>query len=86
MVICECVLSDHTLKHLEIIQNILQKNSSFSTRSDTVEILLRYIVSDIDTLSLDDLVLVDDYFSEHPAFLYAFYNDIMMSATFYFDS
>ena len=86
MVICECILSDTTLKHLKTVQNILQKDSSFSDRSDVVEILLRYIVSDIDKISLDDIVLVDDYFLEHPSFLRAFYNDVMMSATFYLDS
>jgi len=83
MVVCECILSDNTLKHLKIIQKILQKCPSFSSRTNTMEILLRYIVCDIDKISLDDLVLVDEYFLEHSAFLYAFNNDVMMSATFY---
>ena len=86
MVVCECVLSDGTLKHLETVQKILQKDSSFSSRSDVVDILLRYIVSDIDKISLNEIALVDEYFLDHPSFLSAFYNDIMMSATFYLDS
>jgi hypothetical protein len=47
-----------------------------------VEILLKYIVSDVDGISVDDLILIDDYFSVHPSFLHAFYNDFMLSATF----
>ena len=83
MVVCECILSDNTLKHLKIIQKMFQKCHPFSSETNTMEILLRYIVCDIDKISLDDLVLVDDYFLEHPTFLYAFNNDVMMSATFY---
>ncbi len=83
MVFCECIFSDNTLKHLEIVQKMLQKDSSFSNMSDIVEILLRYIVCDIDKISFDNFVLVDDYFLEHPTFLHAFYNDVMMSVIFY---
>ena len=86
MVVCECILSDSTMEHVETVQKILQKNSSLSGRSDAVEILLRYILSDVDGLSVSDLILIDDYFSEHPSFLHAFYNDIMMSANLYSDS
>ena len=83
MTICECILSDDTLQHLNTVQKILQKNFSLSSRSDTLELLLRYIVSDIDEIPVNDLALVDDYFLEHPSFLRIFYNDIMMSATFH---
>jgi len=83
MSVCECILSENTLKHVEIIQNMLQKDSSSSNRSDTVEILLRCVVCDVDDISSDDLVLINDYFLKHPTFLFAFKNDVMMSATFY---
>ena len=83
MAFCDCILSDNTLKHLKIIQKMLQKDSSFSSRSDTLGILFRYILCDIDKISLDDLALLDDYFLKHPTFLYAFKNDVLMSATFY---
>ena len=83
MTFCNCVLSDNTLKHIKIIQKMLQKNSSFLSRSNTVEILLRYIICDIDNISLDDRALIDNYFLKHPTFLYAFKNDVMLSATFY---
>ena len=86
MVVCECILSDSTMEHVETVQKILQKNSSLSGRSDAVEILLRYILSDVDELSVSDLILIDDYFLEHPSFLHEFYNDIMMSANIYSDS
>ena len=86
MAICECILSDDTLQHLKTVQKILQKNFSLSNRSDTVELLLRYIVSDVDEISVNDLTLIDDYFLEHPSFLRIFYNDIMMSATFHSSS
>jgi len=83
---CECILSDTTLKHLEILQKILQKDTSTSGRSETVEILLNYIVSNVHNISVNDLILIDDYFSDHPSFLHAFYNDFMISATFVSDS
>ena len=86
MSLCECILSDNTLEHLKSVQKILHKDDSFSNRSDVVELLLRYIVSDIDTISVDALILIDDYFLEHPSFLHAFYDDVMMSATFYSES
>jgi len=82
MVICECILSDNTLDHLKIVQKILQKDLTLSGRSDTVEMLLKYIVSDVDGVPVHNLILIDDYFSEHPSFLHAFYNDFMLSATF----
>jgi len=85
MVICECIFSDNTLEHLETVQNILQKDSSLLGRSDAVKLLLRYILSDVDSISVNDLILIDDYFLEHPSFLRAFYDDVMMSATFYSD-
>ncbi len=86
MAICECVLSDGILDHLVTVQKLLHKDSSISSRSETIEILLKYIVSDVDGISVNDLVLIDDYFSAHPSFLHAFYNDFMMSATFISDS
>jgi hypothetical protein len=82
MVICECILSDNTLEHLKIVQKMLQKDLSLSDRSDTIEMLVKYIVSDVDKISVNDLVVIDDYFSEHPSFLHAFFNDFMLSATF----
>jgi len=82
MVICECILSDNTLNHLKIVQKMLQKDLSLSGRSDTIEMLVKYIVSDVDKISVNDLVVIDDYFSEHPSFLHAFFNDFMLSATF----
>ena len=85
MSLCECILSDDTIEHLNTVQKILQKDSSLSSRSDAVELLLRYIVSDVDDISVNILILIDDYFLEHPSFLHAFYNDVMMSATFYSD-
>ncbi len=89
MVLCECILSDDTLEHLKTIQKILQKDLSLSGRSDTIEMLVKYIVSDVDKISVNDLIVIDDYFSEHPSFLHAFFNDFMLSATFnsnsYFD-
>ncbi len=82
MVICECILSDNTLEHLKIVQKMLQKDLSLSGRSDTIEMLVKYIVSDVDKISVNDLIVIDDYFSEHPSFLHAFFNDFMLSATF----
>ncbi len=82
MVICECILSDNTLNHLKIVQKMLQKDLSLSGRSDTIELLVKYIVSDVDKISVNDLIVIDDYFSEHPSFLHAFFNDFMLSATF----
>ena len=82
MVICECILSDNTLEHLKTIQKMLQKDLSLSGRSDTIEMLVKYIVSDVDKISENDLIVIDDYFSEHPSFLHAFFNDFMLSATF----
>jgi len=82
MVICECILSDNTLDHLKIIQRMLQKDLSLSGRSDTIEMLVKYLVSDVDKISVNDLIVIDDYFSEHPLFLHSFYNDFMLSATF----
>ena len=82
----ECILSDTTLEHIQILQKILKKGSSASDRSETMEILLKYIVSDVDRISVNDLILIDDYFSAHPSFLHAFYNDFMISATFNSDS
>jgi len=85
MSLCECIFSDNTLDQLKNVQKILQKDSSLLGRSDAVELLLRYILSDVDRISVNDLILIDDYFLEHPSFLRAFYNDVMMSATFYSD-
>jgi len=82
MVICECILSDNTLDHLKIIQRMLQKDLSLSGRSDTIEMLVKYLVSDVDKISVNDLIAIDDYFSEHPSFLHTFFNDFMLSATF----
>jgi len=82
MVICECILSNNTLEHLKIVQKMLQKDLSLSGRSDTIEMLVKYIVSDVDKISVNDLIVIDDYFSEHPSFLHAFFNDFMLSATF----
>jgi hypothetical protein len=82
MVLCECILSDNTLEHLKTIQKILQKDSTLSSRSDTIEMLVKYIVSDVDKISVNDLIVIDDYFSEHPSFLHTFFNDFMLSATF----
>ena len=82
MVLCECILSDNTLDHLKIIQKMLQKDSTLSGRSDTIEMLVKYIVSDVDEISVNELIVIDDYFSEHPSFLHAFFNDFMLSATF----
>jgi len=86
MAFCECILSDTILEHIEILQKVLKKGSSASDRSETIEILLKYIVSDVDRISVNDLILIDDYFSAHPSFLHAFYNDFMISATFVSDS
>jgi hypothetical protein len=82
MVLCECILSDTTLEHLKTIQKILQKDSTLSGRSDTIELLVKYIVSDVDKISVNNLIVIDDYFSEHPSFLHTFFNDFMLSATF----
>ncbi len=82
MVLCECILSDTTLEHLKTIQKMLQKNSTLSGRSDTIELLVKYIVSDVDKISVNNLIVIDDYFSEHPSFLHTFFNDFMLSATF----
>ncbi len=82
MVICECILSDNTLDHLKIVQKMLQKDSTSSSRSDTIEMLVKYIVSDVDEISVNELIVIDDYFSKHPSFLHAFFNDFMLSATF----
>ncbi len=82
MVLCECILSDNTLEHLKTIQKMLQKDSTLSSRSDTIEMLVKYIVSDVDKISVNDLIVIDDYFSEHPSFLHTFFNDFMLSATF----
>ncbi len=62
MSLCECILSDNTLEHLKTVQKILHKDDSASNRSDVVELLLRYIVSDVNDISVDDLILIDDYF------------------------
>ena len=86
MVTCECILSDNTLDHLKIVQKILQKDIHLSGRSDTIEMLVKYIVSDVDKIPVHDLIVIDDYFSEHPSFLHEFYNDFMLSATFNSDS
>ncbi len=82
MVLCECILSDNTLEHLKTIQKMLQKDSTLSSKSDTIELLVKYIVSDVDKISVNDLIVIDDYFSEHPSFLHTFFNDFMLSATF----
>ncbi len=82
MVLCECILSDNALEHLKTIQKMLQKDSTLSSRSDTIEMLVKYIVSDVDEIFVNDLIVIDDYFSEHPSFLHTFFNDIMLSATF----
>jgi len=82
MALCECILSDTTLEHILILQKILKKDSSVCGRSETVEILLKYIVSNVNEIPVNDLILIDDYFSAHPSFLHAFYNDFMVSATF----
>jgi hypothetical protein len=82
MVLCECILSDTTLEHLKTIQKMLQKDSTLSGRSDTIELLVKYIVSDVDKISVNNLIVIDDYFSEHPSFLHTFFNDFMLSATF----
>ncbi len=82
MVLCECILSDNTLEHLKTIQKMLQKDSTLSSRSDTIELLVKYIVSDVDKISVNNLIVIDDYFSEHPSFLHTFFNDFMLSATF----
>ena len=82
MVLCECILSDTTLEHLKTIQKMLQKDSTLSGRSDTIELLVKYIVSDVDKISVNNLIVIDDYFSEHPSFLHIFFNDFMLSATF----
>ncbi len=82
MALCECILSDTTLEHILILQKILKKDSSMCGRSETVEILLKYIVSNVNEITVNDLILIDDYFSAHPSFLHAFYNDFMVSATF----
>ncbi len=74
------------LEHIEILQKVLKKGSSASDRSETIEILLKYIVSDVNNISINDLMLIDDYFSDHPSFLHSFYNDFMISATFNSDS
>jgi len=81
MLICECILSDTTLKHIKIVQNMLQKDSSLQGRSKSVEMLLKYIVCDVNEISINDLILIDNYFSDHPSFLHTFFNDFMMSAT-----
>ena len=83
MVICECILSDETLNHVKILQKILHRDSDFQSRSQAIGLMIKYVVSDLDGISLDDLILLDDYFFSHPSFLYGFYNDVMMSATFH---
>lgn len=81
MVICECILSDETLKHVKILQKMLDRDSTFQSRSQAIGLMLKYVVSDLDGVLLDDLLMLDDYFSSHPSFLYGFYHDVMMSAT-----
>jgi len=85
MVICECVLSENTLNHINIVQKLLQKNSQTLCTSDVVVILLKYVLSDTCVISLDDFTHIDQYFLEHADFFHSFYNDIMMSTTFYLD-
>ncbi len=82
MAVCECIFSDNSFKHIQIIQKKLQKDHFTPTHSDVVGMLLRYIVFDYDMISLDDFVMVEQYFLDHPVFHYSFYNDVMMSATF----
>lgn len=83
MAICECILSDDTFVHVEIIQKLLKKGSYIPNDSDVVEILLKYILSKSDIIPLDEFIIIDKYFLEHPDFLCSFYRDVMMSATFY---
>ena len=85
MVVCECVLSENTLKHVKIVQNMLHNEADSRYGSDVFDMLLRYIISELDTIPVDDLILIDDYFTKHPSFLNEFYTDVMMSATFHSD-
>ena len=86
MIIRDCILSENTLEHLKIVKKLLQKNSHVPSQSDVVVILLKYIVSNTNTIPLDDFTLIDQYFLEHPNFLNSFYNEVMMSAIFCLDS
>ena len=65
MVVCECVLSDSTLEHIDTIKKALEENSYF-THAELVEILVRYVLCDLDEISTDDLILIDDYFFLSP--------------------
>ena len=85
MVVCECLLSKTTLNHINIVQKLLQENSQTLCKSDVVVLLLKYVLSETYVISLDDFTLIDQYFLEHPDFLHSFYNDVMISATFYLD-
>ncbi|MFQ5782602.1 MAG: hypothetical protein ACE5GR_06060 [Nitrosopumilus sp.] len=78
-------MSDNSIKYIKTIQDLLQRQSSFRNGSDVFDILLRYVISEVDSIPINDLVLIDDYFSKHPAFLNVFLSDVMMSATSYSD-
>ena len=86
MVVCECILSENSVKHVEILQKILCMDSGTKSNSEILSMLLRYVVADPGDISIDDLILIDDYFSKHPAFLNQFYTDVMTSAIFYSNS
>ena len=84
MVVCECILSESTLNHINIVQK-LQENSQTLCNSDVIVLLLKNVLSETCVISLDDFALIDQYFLEHADFFHSFYNDIMMSTTFYLD-
>ena len=83
MVICECILSENTVNHIQNIQKILCMDFTFKNRSLVLRKMMQYVLSDFDGIPLSELILIDEYFSERPDFLREFYHEIMMSATFH---
>ena len=86
MVVCECILSDDTFKHVQTIQEKLHRDSGFKSRSEAIELMIKFIVGDLENIPIDDLIILDDYFFSNPSFFYSFYDDVMLSATFHSDN
>lgn len=83
MVVCECILSDDTYRHVQTVQEKLCRDSDYRSRSEAIGLMVKFIVGDLDSIPIDDLIILDDYFFSNPSFFYAFYDDVMLSATFH---
>ena len=83
MVVCECILSDDTYKHVQTAQEKLCRDADYRSRSEAIGLMVKFIVGDLDSIPIDDLIILDDYFFSNPSFFYAFYDDVMLSATFH---